>query len=199
MNSICIRIIALLPAALAVLTGIPASARPVEFIREHVTLSISDSTIAVEGFYLLRNTTSRNRIQPLDYPFPVDSTHLFPDSISVTYRQQPVDYAVKVDRITFSVEVPAGEQEGFRVRYRQTCLDNSACYILTSTSAWGQPLKSADFTIVVAEDLVLDWISYEAEKDKSRAGTYTFGRDDFSPDRDLCLRWRDRESTDTSP
>jgi hypothetical protein len=183
----------------AALIWTPASTQPVAFIREHVSVSVSCESIVVDGIYLLRNTASSNRIQPLAYPFPVDSTHLFPDSISVTYRQRPVDYAVKEDRITFSVEIPAGEQAGFRVTYRQACLDNSACYILTSTSAWGQPLKSADFTIVVAEDLVLDWISYEVEENKNEAGTYTFGRDDFSPDRDLCLRWRSRNSSDTSP
>ena len=186
-------------AALAVLIWIPVLAQPVEFIREHVTLSISSNSIVVEGIYVLRNPAPGSRIQSLAYPFPVDSAHTYPDSISVTYKQQPVEFAVKEDRIVFALEIPANEQAGFRVVYRQTCLDNSACYILTSTSAWEQPLKSADFVIVVAESLVLDWVNYEIVKEKNRAGTYTFGRDDFSPDRDLCLRWRNKGSTDTSP
>jgi hypothetical protein len=200
MTTIRFRITAvLIGAALAVLIWMPASTQPVEFIREHVTLLISSESIVVEGIYLLRNSAPMDRIQSLTYPFPVDSTHTFPDSISVTYQQHPVEFAVKENRIVFSLEIPAGEQAGFRVVYRQPCLDNSACYILTSTSAWGQPLKSADFVIVFAEGLLLDWVSYEVTEDENRACTYTFSRNDFSPDRDLCLRWRRRASTDTSP
>jgi hypothetical protein len=186
-------------ATTATLIWTPASTQPVEFIREHVSVLVGDESIFVVGTYLLRNPAPRNRIQPLSYPFPVDSTHLFPDSISVTYRQQPVEYTVGEDWITFSVELPAGDQAGFRVTYRQACLDNSACYILTSTSVWGTPLQSADFVISLADDLVLDWISYEVDEDKNRAHTYTFDRDDFGPDRDLCLRWRRKKTTGTSP
>lgn len=201
MSTVCTRITrsALSLITFAVSTGSPASGQTVDFIREHVSVSVSADSIVVDGTYLLRNPVPRNRIQPLSYPFPVDSTHLFPDSISVTYRQKPVEFTVQEDRITFSLEIPAGERAGFRVVYRQACLDNSACYILTSTSIWGKPLQSADFVISLTGEIVLDWISYEVEKDKKRVQTYTFGRDDFSPDRDLCLRWRRKKTTDTSP
>ena len=179
--------------------GHPAPARPVEFVREHVTVSVHNDHVFVDGIYLLRNPDPTDRIQALFYPFPVDPAHPFPDSISVTYRRQPVEFTSTEDGIAFSLEIPAGKQAGFQVTYRQTCLDSSACYILTTTSYWNEPLQSADFAIVVADDLVLDWSSYELGEENENGGTYTFGRDDFSPDRDLCLKWHSRSTTDTEP
>jgi hypothetical protein len=92
----------------------------------------------------------------------------------------------------FSVEIEAEGAAGIHVIYRQACPDRSGCYILTTTAAWERPLESADFIITLAEGLDLEWTAYEVfpvdEEDGRRR--YEFSREDFMPERDLCLRWR---------
>lgn len=175
------------------------------FARERILVLVERDAVTVEGTYVLRNTSPRSRMQSLFYPFPVDSTHPYPDSMSVRQGGRNVPYRRTAGGVSFAVEIPARDVAGFRVSYRQTSLDASACYILTSTAAWGRPLESADFEIAVAPGLALEEVSYDVSEvvraDTDRDGTrrYRMSREDFMPDRDLCLRWRPVGATGRAP
>jgi hypothetical protein len=175
--------------------------QPVEFARERIVIFVDGANIAVDGYYVLKNPTPRDRIQSLFYPFPVDSAHTFPDSISVWQNEEPVPFERVVDGVVFSVEIPAEKSVGFRVVYRQTCFDNTGCYILTTTSAWSRPLEWADFEIIFAEGVELEWASYELTPISKSEGLsrYEFSREDFMPDKDMCMRWTAMPASDTSP
>jgi hypothetical protein len=177
------------------------SQQPVEFARERIAIFVDGGGIAVDGVYVLRNPTPRDRVQALFYPFPVDSTHPFPDSISVWQKQEPVPFERSGDGVVFSIEVAAGKSAGFRVVYEQKCLDNTGCYILTTTTIWNRPLEWADFEITFADGVELEWAAYELTPLGNQKGvrTYEFSREDFMPEKDLCLRWKARPATDTSP
>jgi hypothetical protein len=164
----------------------------VQFARELISIAVEDTSITVDGIYVLRNPAPFPRPQTLFYPFPVDSTHPYPDSISVWRRKQPVEFGVREDGVVFSVEIPAEGAVGIRVIYRQACPGQSGCYILTTTAAWERPLKSADFVITLADGLELEWTAYEVlpVEDEGGRSRYEFSREDFMPDRDLCLRWK---------
>lgn len=173
----------------------------VQFARERISIAVEDTSITVDGTYVMRNPAPYARTQSLFYPFPVDSTHPYPDSVSVWRRKQPVEFGVREDGVVFSVEIPAEASVGFRVVYRQACRDRSGCYILTTTAAWERPLKSADFVITLAEGLELEWTAYEVFPVEGGGGgrRYEFSREDFMPDRDLCLRWKPATTAGTSP
>jgi hypothetical protein len=195
---------ALATAAFLLAAGTTAVSQPpddIEFARERISIAVEDTSIMVDGIYVLRNPAPYARHQTLFYPFPVDSTHPYPDSISVWHRKSPVEFGVREDGVAFSVEIPAQGSVGIRVVYRQACPDRSGCYILTTTAAWERPLKSADFIITLAEGLELEWAAYEVFPVANAGGgrRYEFSREDFMPDRDLCLRWKPASTTGTSP
>jgi hypothetical protein len=171
------------------------------FAREHISIVLDGASIAVDGAYVLRNPTPHDLVRSLLYPFPVDSTHPFPDSISVWQNQKTVTFARSGDGVIFSVAVAAQQSAVFRVVYTQRCLDNSGCYILTTTSAWKRPLESAEFEVTLAAGVELEWTAYELTPAGNDEGRRTYGltQQQFMPEQDFCLRWKSPPVSGTSP
>lgn len=171
--------------------------RKVVFQAETVRIFVSVDAVRVEGTYHFTTASTSPLVAGLFYPIPVDSMHFFPDSIRVISDGHLLPYREVEDGIIFDLRLSKGRVTTAHVHYRQPCLDNSACYILTSTAAWTQPLESADFEIHVETNLELSWVAFEIDevtKDKNKE-IYRFSRRDFMPDKDLCLRWRERSLT----
>jgi hypothetical protein len=162
------------------------------FESEEIAVYVDEHYLMVEGVYVFRNGSLVPHKQPLFYPLPVDSLHLFPGHIVVRQEGRTIPYRTREDGVTFSVDVPPNGTASVNVAYNQECLDNSGCYILTTTSAWNRPLESADFEITIAEGIELEWVSYDAVLTDSlgKTRTYEFRKRDFMPERDLCMRWR---------
>ena len=162
------------------------------FEREIIELVIGEGSIQVTGTYQFMNHSDSARIQGLYYPLPVDSTHLFPDRIVVTLGRDTLAHRVTPAAVMFKVPLPANGRAVFTVSYHQPCRENSACYILTSTQAWDRPLDQADFLIRVPDSLALTAVSYDIEEVVKSNGetTHRFSRQEFMPDRDLCVRWQ---------
>ena len=166
------------------------------FQKEHIKVFVRAKSIRVDGLYTLVNPHPSPSRQALFYPFPVDSLHPREDYVLVRCRGRVIPTRNQKDGVVFGIVVPASGSLDVEVIYEQTCLDGSGCYILTSTAAWEAPLEHASFEIHVPDDIELDWMSYEADavSREGRSRVYEFARDDFMPDRDLCLRWHVRES-----
>jgi hypothetical protein len=178
--------------------GAPTESEVV-FKAETVKVFVADSVVRVEGTYIFTAMSSSSLVAGLFYPFPIDSAHNFPDSILVTSSRHTLPFRKVENGIFFSIRLSADHLTTVEVYYDQSCLDNTACYILTSTAAWTTPLESANFEIYVPSDLDLFWIAYEVdnvEKDNDMV-VHRFGRRDFMPDKDLCLRWRVRPRNHT--
>lgn len=185
---------------LAALAAQAARAQPevrqaeVRFEREFIRVVVGADGIRVEGTYVFKNDSATPRIAPLFYPFPVDSLHPWPTSISVYSPDgEEVEFSRPGnDGILFRVDLPAAGHGSVRVVYEQPSLDGSACYILTTTSAWHHPLERADFEIVVPNDIEIESLAYEAGDVVVRKHdrVYVIAREQFMPTTDLCLRWR---------
>lgn len=166
--------------------------RPVVFESEKIEISIGDKRIRVTGTYRFRNSTSSTRLQGIYYPLPVDSSHLYPDRITVTSGPDTLTHEASPAAIRFKLALPPDSLVVFTVFYDQPCLVNDACYILTTTAVWDRSLDRADFEIRAPQGIVLDWVSYDIDEVAETDGEmiHRFSRQDFMPDMDLCLRWR---------
>lgn len=173
--------------------GIAAS-QSVQFSRELIRIAVAEDAVEVEGSYIFTNNSSRLQRQPLFYPFPVDSLHPFPGNVSVACDGEAVPFEVRDRGVTFMVDVPARGQAVLRVEYRQACLDGTACYILTTTAAWKSALEVARFEITVPDSLELVETPYPVDEvlEGDGARIHVIDREDFLPDRDLCIRWTQR-------
>jgi hypothetical protein len=178
---------------LCVTEGAPAGPEVV-FKAETVKVFVADGAVRVEGTYIFTTTSSSPQVAGLFYPFPIDSTHFFPDSILVSSSGHTLRFRNVENGIFFSIPLSADHLTTVEVAYYQPCLDNTACYILTSTAAWTKPLESANFEIYVPSDLDLIWMAYEVDDvaEDDDMVVHRFGRRDFMPDKDLCLRWQAR-------
>jgi hypothetical protein len=173
--------------------GTPAKSKVV-FKAETVKVFIANSSVRVEGTYIFTGSSSSSLVAGLFYPFPIDSTHTFPDSIMVSSNGHTLPFRTVENGIFFSIRLSADHLTTVEVNYDQPCLDNTACYILTTTEAWTNPLESANFEIHVPSDLNLIWIAYEVDEvaEENDMVVHRFARSDFMPDKDLCLRWHTR-------
>jgi len=185
---------------LAALAAQVASAQPevrepeVRFEREFIRIAVKADGIRVEGTYVFKNDSPTPRVAPLFYPLPVDSLHPWPTFIGVYSADgEEVEFSQpRPDGVLFRVELAAAGHGRVRVVYEQPSFDRSACYILTTTSAWRRPLERADFEIVVPADIEIESLTYEADDLVVRENerVYVITREQFMPAKDMCMRWR---------
>ncbi len=164
------------------------------FAREHIKVFVKTAGIRVEGSYTFANPDTTPLQQWLFYPVPVDSLHRAAEGIEIRSSGTEVPFHAKANGLYFCVSLPERGSVVVDVCYEQTCLDSSACYILTSTARWDAPLEHASFEVHVPDAIHLEWMAYDAETVTASNGStiYRFGRDDFMPEKDLCLRWQIR-------
>ncbi len=161
------------------------------FEREAIRIFVGADKVQVEGDYVFRNQSPSPQLQGLLYPFPVDSLHPYPSEIQIYYEGETVPFKKMGNGVAFRFEIPAQSKAKITVCYEQACFDNTACYILTSTSAWENPLEAATFEITVPKQIELKWIAYDIEEtvEDPEKVIHKFSRKNFMPEKDLCLKW----------
>jgi hypothetical protein len=165
----------------------------IRFEGEHIRVVLKTASVRVEGTYFFRNPHPTRFKVPLFYPFPIDSLHPWPTDIVVHSQEgDTLEYSrPREGGILFRVDIPALGLATVTVVYEQPTLDGSACYILTTTGEWKRPLARADFEVIVPPAIELESMSYEVERvvDTPDGRAHRFGRENFMPKKDLCVRW----------
>ncbi len=165
-----------------------------QFDKEKIRIEISETEYTLTGDYYFRNPTALLCQQQLFYPVVVDSNLPFPHFFEVTdlLEKQSVGFTKTERGILFPIEVPAYGEKVFQVKYKQQAFKPRLEYILTTTSHWNKPLRSADFLISLPEDFELVKCSYHYNKvpDKGNSLFYLIHQDNFDPDKNLVIEWR---------
>lgn len=170
--------------------------RPVEFFKEEITLTVSDSVATVNGVFYFRNNTDRNRPFPVLFPFYVDSVTHFPREIKaytiIDKDTLIVNFEPLVERgaIRMGIPMKPNAVTVWYLDYSQKIESSHARYILTSTSAWKKPLEEATYYFVVPEtfNVVNAW----PEPDSSGGDeikTLWCHKTNFMPKRDMEIIW----------
>ncbi len=182
------------------LRPLPAEASgPVRFVSEEIDLRVTGGRVTVTGRYHLHSDLPETRAIPLAYPFPVNAGADFPDTIRVYQGKGRIPVPFEEDRNGAAVffRIEAGRNFEFTAVYSQKLGAGEATYILTTTKAWGAPLRSARFTVTLPDSLVPVFWSYPPDRTERKAEgvtMYSIHRTDFLPDRDLTLRWKPRKA-----
>ena len=106
------------------------------FCREEVSITLEADAVVFESLYCFENRGSEPCEQKMHFEFPVDSVHLFPDTISVAYGFMDLEYKTTETGIIFSVGMPGQSCASIRVDYRQACLEPSFCYTPRTIAGW---------------------------------------------------------------
>lgn len=134
----------------------------------------------------LKNLKKEKITALLFYPFPLDSSHFYPDTISSGFDFIKSDSGIKI-KISFLPE----EDKSFYVYYEQRLNKNIARYILKTTKHWKKPLKLAKFEIELPENLYNWKISYPIDsikKENKNIKIYLTKRN-FFPKEDIIITW----------
>ncbi|MFP4415658.1 MAG: DUF4424 family protein [Chitinispirillaceae bacterium] len=156
-----------------------------------VELGIAE-TLSVYGSYLFMNPTGQAVSQTIIYPFPVDSNHEFPHEISVVPdHAEKVSFKRYAKGIGFPVKIPPHDSLRCRIRYVQRIKEQKGTYILKTTQHWDRPLRYSELRLLIPQEHVFSFISYESDTVIVDAGrlNYHFSFRDFMPKKDLDFEW----------
>ena len=174
--------------------------RQVEFFKEEITMSVTDSSSSISGVYYFRNNTEKDRPYSVVFPFYVDGVSHYPHEIrayTVTDGDTLVIEPAHLEgRNVIRLRIPMKPKEVtvWYLDYTQRIESDYARYILTSTSAWGQPLEEATYRFLIPAGYRI--IEIWPKADKARRIKLTIEmwceKINFIPDQDMRIFW-DRE------
>ena len=157
------------------------------FVREDITMTI-------RGNYWFTNSSGGAYDGTLFYPFPVDSSHPFPDSITIediTHTTIPL-LSKSSEGISFPISAGPFSTQQINIEYHQRTLNRACEYILSSARYWGRPLDEALFCVALPTNLGLTSISYPFDSTIVVGGMnkYFIRKTRFSPENNLHVFWR---------
>ena len=168
-----------------VLLGVCQQTPPIDFFKEDVTIEVLDTRVRVTGVYYFRNLTNIGKRIRFYYPFPVDSNHHFPDTISIGHR-----FEKDSTGIYFSLSLKPNCIDSFEITYEQRIGKPFFRYITTTTRGWKRPIKEANFTIIAPETLAINAnYAFSEPKKIYRNLHYFIPIENFFPEEDLIIRW----------
>ena len=189
---------------------------PVHFAREEIAMDVRPGTLEVRGMYHFTCSAKQPLVASLFYPFPLDSTHLYPDSMEIrtphsptgaseaNANRQSADSGIRRSAlelrtflrqdsgVSFRVQFRPGAEDSIFAYYRQPLKTNSATYIVTTTRKWKRPIDVAQFRVTVPvgfKDVGLTFKPDSVVKSDSTV-SYFFTRGEFFPDKDVTVTWR---------
>ena len=170
---------------------------PVTFYREYVTVEPSRGRTSVSALYYFRNTSDRPVQQLISYPFPVDRFHLYPRTVRVWEKTadglRPMGFVHRERSVRWSMRFGPGEEKVVRVDYTQEIRRPHARYIVTTTKYWERPIDLAEFEFRVPASLDSVRLSFDPDRRSVSGDTviYYMRREQFMPDDDLNITWRE--------
>jgi hypothetical protein len=161
---------------------------PVHFAREEIAMVVRPGTLEVRGMYHFRCSARQALVASLFYPFPLDSTHLYPDSIEI--RQH--GFQRQDSGVSFRMRFRPVAEDSFFAYYRQPLKVNSATYIVTTTRKWKRPIDLAQFRVTVPASLKEVSLTFKPDSvvESDSLVSYFFARKKFYPDKDVTVTWR---------
>lgn len=161
----------------------------VRFCREEVAITIHSGFVEVQGKYHIKSRAKNRILVQFFYPFPIDSTHPFPDAIVIPGHE----FTLTDSGVLFPMRFDPGKEDSFSVYYRQPIKENSCRYIVTTTRRWKRPIERAYFTITVPaefKDVNLSFTPDSIQQSDTVTTCFvTFWR--FYPAKDILITWRE--------
>ena len=170
----------------------------VRFDRERVILRIVPGEVEVQGTYEFLCAGQGPDSLTLFYPYPQDSllgragTRLV-ESFCGDGPPRPVPFAEhRPAGVSWLIPLKACKRLTVRTVYHQERRATYARYIVTSTAAWGHPLRHARFEIHLPEGAVPEEFSFPFEVDEELGpNAWVYEANDFMPRRDIIVQWSD--------
>ncbi len=170
-------------------------------------MDVKPGTLEVRGMYHFTCSAKEPLVASVFYPFPLDSTHLYPDSIELrttnANRQSPesevrrselgvLSFIRQDSGVAFRMRFRPEAEDSFFAYYRQPIKVNSATYIVTTTRKWKRPIDLARFRVTLPASFQDVSLTFKPDSVVRLDGTvsYYFAKTRFYPDKDVRVTWR---------
>ncbi len=170
---------------------------PLSFNAEVVRLLVEADSVRVEGLYQLTCHQPGPEPVSLLYPYPADSlmgeAHTAVLECRVAdgaWQPLPIEEVPHIPAARWRVPRDLGETLEVRTVYHQALNGNHARYIVTTTSAWGRPLRTARFEISLPPGSQPTFFSYPFTRmGEDQENWYVYEAEDFLPEQDIVVEW----------
>jgi hypothetical protein len=187
--------------AVVLVTAVVAAAEDrssgrLEFDSEEIVIDVRGDVLEVTGTYHFRIAGGAVSAQPMLYPYPVDPLLGEARTLRLEWRQSDGRWAPlafeELPPHGVRWRLPATGPESLTVRtvYRQTMRSTYARYIVTTTQAWGQPLRRASFEVRLPPGAKDPQFSYPFRPKGPSVRVWTYEATDFLPREDIVVRYR---------
>jgi hypothetical protein len=186
-------------AAFATTFAVAAEDRPagrLEFDSEEIVIDVRGDVVEVTGTYHFRVVGGAVPAQPMLYPYPEDPLLGEARTLRLEWRQPDGRWAP----LAFEELPPRGvrwrlpecgaDTLTVRTVYRQPMRSTYARYIVTTTQAWGQPLRKASFEVRLPPGAQDPQFSYPFRPKGPSVQVWTYEATDFLPREDIVVRYR---------
>jgi hypothetical protein len=174
--------------------SVTGKSQGLEFYGENIAFELRDSIFKVTGIYYLCNTGDKEIKQILFYPFPADSQYYGDVNFIRISTKDTLINTLRRDKggIYFGVEIEPYKAREYIVTYQQKLLGNRAEYILETTKKWKQPIETADYIMVIPDNLKITGISYEPDSVLTINNDliYRWHKKNFKPDRNMIVEFQ---------
>ncbi len=170
---------------------------PVRFDSEVIHLRIVGDSLEVDGSYFLACRPWKAPKVELIYPYPSDDRLGGARMLSLEGRGrgkpwEPLSFEEIPPAHGARWWIPLGISDTLEVRavYRQAILGRYARYIVTSTKAWGRPLRKARFEVTLPPATHPVSFSFPfIQETIDGSHVFVFETTDFLPNRDITVEW----------
>lgn len=178
-----------------VLLNSQAFCQELAFTNENIKFRLTRTYFYVDGTYWFVNLSDHETTRLIYYPLPtidqsdtIDSVDIF----NITEGTRPEISSKTKSGFSFILSLRNHDSVIYHIAYRQKVSGDSAVYILRSTQAWNQPLKSAEYMLHVDDAIDVTTFSYDPDKTYDIAGRryYLWKRDDFMPAKDFVVHFK---------
>jgi hypothetical protein len=168
------------------------------FESEVVALHVEDDSLRVEGTYLLACREAATGCVPLHYPYPADdqlggarTVRLEIRGTGGSWEPGEFDEVAGGRGARWWIPLDRGPEIEVRTVYRQALQTRYARYIVTTTAAWGRPLRHARFEIHLPPGSEPLHFSHAfAPRDGETGRIYVYEETDFLPEQDIVVTWK---------
>lgn len=164
-----------------------------QFYGETITVTVdSMENVEVVGDYYFKNNSAEKICRRLFYPVPLDSIQQCPDSFTVIQKNSKKRVPAETkDGIFFNVQIEPHSICTTRVVYNQKVEHSEFRYILLTTLTWSNSLNNSHYFVNLSDKFKLKWLSYPSDSvsHKDSFFTFSFVKDNFTPERDLIIKW----------
>lgn len=173
-----------------------SKSQDLEFYGEKLTFEISDNMFFIDGTYYLCNVGDKEIKQLLYYPLPIDSQYYGDVSNIGISKDDSLLSIIRRDKggIYFGVKIKPYKTAEYKISYNQRLLKNRAEYILETTKRWRKPFETADYKLIIPENLVIEYISYEPDSVLTEDSKliYLWHKKDFMPDKNMIIEFSNK-------